>query len=98
MNEKIESAKKVQSQLYIVPDKDDMYGQYEQYGLAKRVAAAFDETPEISNIHTLYIEQINSTILLKGKVPSQSALEKVIDIAAQVRGVSLIDFSRVEVG
>lgn len=98
MNEKIKTPKKVQSQLYIPPEKGGIHQQYDQYGLAKRVAAAFDENPEISNIHTLYIEQIDSTILLKGKVPNQSALEKMINIAAQVRGVSVINFSCVEVG
>ncbi|MBC7879764.1 MAG: hypothetical protein H7Y37_00375 [Anaerolineae bacterium] len=98
MDENIESGKKVQSQLYIPPEKGGIHRQYDQYGLARRVASAFDENLEISNIHTLYIEQIDSTILLKGKVPNQSALQKMIDIAAQVRGVAVIDFSCVEVG
>lgn len=97
MSEKSKSVDQEFTYPHIPPERVGLHGKYDQYGLAKRVAAAFDDDPEISNIHTLYIEQIGSIILLKGKIRDQSILLKAVDIAACVGGVSSIDFTQVEV-
>ncbi len=46
-------------------------GELDPSGLAKRVALAFDEDPDVEDIETIYLSQKGSIITLKGKVPSQ---------------------------
>ena len=54
------------------------FGQYDQSGLAKRVAAAFDEDQQLDDLDTVYIAQTSSTVVLKGKPPSQDFLDKMV--------------------
>jgi len=72
-------------------------GKYDQSGLAKRVAAAFDDDDAIDDIHTLYVAQTGGTVVLKGKVPSQAILTKIIAVAGKVPGATSVDSSQVEV-
>ncbi|MDF5740078.1 BON domain-containing protein [Nostoc sp. S13] len=66
-------------------------GEYDQSGLAKRVALAFDEEPELDDVDTLWVAQTGSTVVLKGKVPSQEILNKMISVANSVSGATDVD-------
>lgn len=73
-------------------------GEYDQSGLAKRVALAFDQDAEVENLDSVYVAQTGSTIVLKGKVPSQQLLSKLVSIARSVNGTTSVETSQVSVG
>jgi osmotically-inducible protein OsmY len=82
----------------IPAERVGLNGEFDQSGLAKRVAAAFDDDPAIDDINTLYVAQTSGTVVLKGKVPSQDILNKMIAVAKGVSGTTGVDSSQVEIG
>ncbi|BAY43886.1 hypothetical protein SAMD00079811_14730 [Scytonema sp. HK-05] len=73
-------------------------GEYDQSGLAKRVALAFDENPEFDDINNLWVAQTGSTVVLKGEVPSQEILDQLVNIASGVSGATDVTTDEVSVG
>jgi osmotically-inducible protein OsmY len=73
-------------------------GEFDESGLAKRVALAFDNDSTLDDVETLWVAQLGSTVVLKGKVPSQDMLNKAVSIARGVNGASAVDSSQVTVG
>ncbi|MEM9149938.1 MAG: phospholipid-binding protein [Cyanobacteria bacterium P01_F01_bin.3] len=82
-----------------VPDyKVGLDGNFDESGLAKRVALAFDEDSQLDDIDTLWVAQTSATVVLKGKVPSQAILDKMVKVAKATDGTDAVDTSQVEVG
>jgi len=82
-----------------VPDyKVGLDGDFDESGLAKRVALAFDEDDQLDDIDTLWVAQTSATVVLKGKVPSQAILDKMVKVAKDTDGTDSVDSSQVEVG
>ena len=81
----------------IPPEKVGINGEYDEAGLAKRVAAAFDEDPTFSDVDTVYVAQEGSTVVLKGQVPDQSLLEQMETLIMEVDGATAVDASQVTV-
>jgi osmotically-inducible protein OsmY len=73
-------------------------GEYDQSGLAKRVALAFDQDPSVTDIDTLWVAQTSGTVVLKGRVPNQGDLDRMVQIARGVNGATSVDTSQVQVG
>jgi osmotically-inducible protein OsmY len=73
-------------------------GEYDQSGLAKRVAQAFDENPALDDIDTVWVAQTGSSVVLKGKVPSQDMLNSLVSVASSVNGASGVNTDQVEIG
>ncbi|NEQ29791.1 MAG: phospholipid-binding protein [Leptolyngbya sp. SIO4C5] len=73
-------------------------GKYDQSGLAKRVAVAFDQDPELDDIETVYVAQLSSQVVLKGKAPSQAIVDKLAAVAGRVKGATEVDTSGLTVG
>ncbi len=82
----------------IPPERIGLNGEYDQSGLAKRVAQAFDVDPTLDDIETLWVAQLGTTVVLKGKVPSQALLDQTIAIARGVNGAANVDSSQVTIG
>lgn len=82
----------------IPPERVGLNGEYDQSGLAKRVALAFDQDASVTDIDTLWVAQTGGTVVLKGKVPSQDDLNKMVQIASSVNGATSVDTAQVEVG
>lgn len=82
----------------IPPERVGLNGEYDQSGLAKRVALAFDQDPQVADVDTVYVAQTSSTVVLKGKAPSQEIVNRLIEIANGVNGASAVDVDQVEVG
>jgi hypothetical protein len=72
-------------------------GEYDQSGLAKRVAQAFDMDGSVGDIETLWVAQTGSNVVLKGKVPDEGSLTRLVEIASNVNGASNVDTSQVEI-
>ncbi len=82
----------------IPPERMGLNGEYDQSGLAKRVALAFDEDPQLDDVDTLYVAQTGSTVVLKGEVPSQDILDQMISVAQGVSGATDVSSDQVTVG
>ncbi len=82
----------------IPPERVGLNGEYDQSGLAKRVALAFDQDQQLDDVDTLWVAQTTSTVVLKGKVPSQEILNKMVSVAQSVQGATNVDTREVTIG
>lgn len=82
----------------IPAERMGLNGEYDQSGLAKRVALAFDEDPNLDDIDTLYVAQTGSVVVFKGRVPSQEILNQMVATALQVNGATNVETDQVAVG
>ncbi len=82
----------------IPPERVGLNGEYDESGLAKRVALAFDQDPRVSDKGHVWIAQTSTTIVLKGKVLNQEELNNLIDIASNVNGATYVDTSQLQIG
>jgi osmotically-inducible protein OsmY len=82
----------------IPPERVGLNGEYDQSGLAKRVAKAFDDDASLTDVETLWVAQLGSTVVLKGSVPSQEMLDKFVSTAQGVNGATSVDAAQVNVG
>lgn len=74
-----------------------LQGEYDQSGLAKRVAAAFEQDPELAKISTIYVAQTGSTVVLRGTVSDRANLDKLVNVARGIEGATRVDTSQVQV-
>ncbi|MBE9051362.1 BON domain-containing protein [Nostocales cyanobacterium LEGE 11386] len=81
----------------IPPERLGLNGEYDQSGLAKRVALAFDQDPQLDDINTLWVAQTGSTVVLKGQVPSQEILNKMMSVARSVHGTTGVETNQVTI-
>jgi osmotically-inducible protein OsmY len=82
----------------IPPERMGLNGEYDQSGLAKRVAQAFDANPDVADIETVYVAQHGTTVVLKGTVPSQEIVTRLVTIAKGVKGATGVETNQVSVG
>jgi osmotically-inducible protein OsmY len=83
----------------IIPaERVGLNGEYDQSGLAKRVALAFDQDSSLADIDSLYVAQTGGTVVLKGSVPSQEILDQMVSIAQGVSGATDVQTDQVSVG
>ncbi len=82
----------------IPPERVGLNGEYDQSGLAKRVALAFDQHSDVADINTVYVAQTGSTVVLKGTVPSQDILTRLVQIAKSVNGATSVETNQVNIG
>jgi len=73
-------------------------GEYDQSGLAKRVALAFDQDSDLADIDTVYVAQTGSVVVLKGQAPSQETLNQMVAVALDVNGATNVETEQVTVG
>ncbi|OAB59530.1 phospholipid-binding protein [Phormidium willei BDU 130791] len=91
------SAEEAESGEPIPPERVGLDGKYDQSGLAKRVVRAFDDNPDTNDIETIWVAQLGTKVVLKGTVPAQADLDRLVGIAEGVEGASEVDTSEVEV-
>jgi osmotically-inducible protein OsmY len=72
-------------------------GEYDQSGLAKRVAAAFDQDASVADIDTVWVAQTGGTVVLKGEAPSQEQLNRLIEIANEQSGAEAVNAEQVTI-
>lgn len=82
----------------IPPEKVGPDGDFDESGLAKRVALAFDDDAQVGELERLWIAQLGSKVVLKGECPSQALLNRAVTIAKGVNGATDVDTSEVAVG
>lgn len=82
----------------IAPERVGLNGEYDQSGLAKRVALAFDEDADLADEERLWVAQTGGTVVLKGEVTDQATLDKMVSIASGVSGATDVETDQVTVG
>jgi osmotically-inducible protein OsmY len=82
----------------IPPERVGLNGEYDQSGLAKRVALAYDEDPDLADEERLWVAQTGGTVVLKGEVTDQATLNKMVSVARSVNGCTAVDTTQVKVG
>jgi hypothetical protein len=81
----------------IAPERMGLNGEYDQSGLAKRVALAFDMDMMLRDIDTIHVAQTGSTVVLKGSIASQDLLQKMVGVARSTSGAMAVDTSQVKI-
>ncbi|MBU6228195.1 MAG: hypothetical protein KGQ93_00675 [Cyanobacteria bacterium REEB459] len=71
----------------INPAKVGLDGQFDESGLAKRVAKALDDA-NVSDTVGLWVAQTDSTVVLKYNPDAESVLERAKEIALGVEGAT----------
>jgi osmotically-inducible protein OsmY len=82
----------------VAAERMGVNGEYDQSGLAKRVSLAFDEDASVTEVDTLWVAQTGSSVVLKGSVPSQEILDRMVEIASGVSGTTNVAIDQVTVG
>ncbi len=82
----------------VAPERLGLNGEYDQSGLAKRVALAFDEDASVTDVEGLWVAQTGSSVVLKGSVPSQEILDRMVELASGVSGATDVSIDQVTVG
>jgi osmotically-inducible protein OsmY len=82
----------------VAPERVGLSGEYDQSGLAKRVALAFDEDASVTDVETLWVAQTSGSVVLKGSVPSQEILDKMVELASGVSGATDVNIDEVTIG
>jgi osmotically-inducible protein OsmY len=81
----------------IPAERVGLNGEYDQSGLAKRVAAAFDQDSSVADIETVWVAQTGGTVVLKGEAPSQEQLNRLIEIANEQSGAEAVNAEQVTI-
>ena len=84
------------AQATIPPERVGLNGEYDQSGLAKRVAKAFDQAG-FQDHQTVWIAQTGTTVVLKGKCHDQALLNKMVEIARGVHGAGAVETNQVTI-
>lgn len=81
----------------IPPERVGVRGEYDHYGLAKRVWLNCCEAVGADAIAQLSVKQRGSVVILHGHVQSQALLEQLIHLAMQVEGATNVEVRGVQV-
>jgi osmotically-inducible protein OsmY len=82
----------------VAAERVGVNGEYDQSGLAKRVALAFDEDASVTDEERLWVAQTGSSVVLKGEVSSQEVLDRMVELASGVSGATDVSIDQVTVG
>ncbi|NMF83862.1 phospholipid-binding protein [Nodosilinea sp. P-1105] len=75
----------------IPPERVGLTGEYDYYGLTKRVQAAFYSRFGRPNMARLVLKQRGSTIILSGQVDSQALVEPMVELAVSIDGATHVE-------
>ncbi|MBD2259083.1 hypothetical protein H6G13_16055 [Pseudanabaena sp. FACHB-2040] len=81
----------------IPPERVGVRGEYDHYGLAKRVWLHYCEAFGSEIIASLSVKQRGSVVILHGQIRSQFLLEQLIQLAMQVEGTTNVEVRGVQV-
>lgn len=84
------SVASVSKEKSILPEKVGLDGEFDESGLAKRVALALDEA-DISDDVGLWVAQTGSTVVLKYNEDAKGILSKAKSVAQNVEGASSVE-------
>jgi hypothetical protein len=87
----------VPSLLSIPPERVGANGEYDYYGLAKRVQAGLRKGFGCDVANHLYIQQRGSAILLSGNVSSRALAEAITQFILSLDGATQVELRQLQV-
>ena len=81
----------------IPPERVGLRGEYDHYGLQKRVEATLSHHFSEDAIARLIIRQRGRVIVLHGRVPSPDLLQAIINLIYEVDGIGQVELRGVDI-
>ncbi len=81
----------------IPPERVGLDGEYDYYGLAKRIQSSFHQAVGRSNVAQLAIKQRGSAVILSGHVDTLPLLDRLVELALQAEGASHVEVHNVQI-
>jgi osmotically-inducible protein OsmY len=81
----------------IPPERVGLKGEYDHYGLAKRVKKRFCDRLGSHSVRNILVKQRGAAVLISGKVAHQSMVEQLVEIAMEVDGATHVEVRDVQV-
>jgi hypothetical protein len=81
----------------IPPERVGLTGDYDHYGLAKRVTLAFNQAFETSEMAKLRVTQRGAVVVVMGNIDSQRLLIRLVQVAMGVSGAVDVEVNGVSV-
>jgi osmotically-inducible protein OsmY len=81
----------------IPPERVGLEGEYDYYGLAKRIRARFHEGWGRSATAHLSVKQRGSAVILSGQIENLDLLDQLIEAALRTEGASHVEVCDVQV-
>ena len=78
------------------PERVGPNGEYDHYGLKKRVEVAFNKHFPPETLAHLSVSQRGRVVILHGRVPTHTTLQNLISIAESVEGTIRVECAWVE--
>ena len=79
------------------PECMGLEGEYDSFGLVRRLAESLDQQPDLAAIDTVTLTQHGCAICLAGSVKDGAVLDRIVDIATHLDGTREVDASQVSV-
>ncbi|PZO42773.1 MAG: phospholipid-binding protein [Leptolyngbya sp.] len=81
----------------IPPERVGLGGEYDYYGLAKRIQASFHGQVGRGAVRQLTVKQRGSAVILIGHVESLDLLDQLVDLALNTEGTTHVEVQDVQV-
>lgn len=81
----------------IPPERIGLYGEYDYYGLSKRVRVALVEAFSPEDLRHIKVRQRGAMVVLLGNVPNRNLLSRIVQVAVTVEGIVGIEFNGVSI-
>ncbi|MBW4459344.1 MAG: hypothetical protein KME47_03770 [Nodosilinea sp. WJT8-NPBG4] len=81
----------------IPPERVGLNGEYDYYGLAKRIKTSFHGHVGREAVKQLTVKQRGSAVILSGQVDTLDLLDRLIDLALHTEGTTHVEVHDVQV-
>ncbi|WOD37507.1 hypothetical protein [Nodosilinea sp. E11] len=81
----------------IPPERVGLSGEYDYYGLAKRIQANFCSHAGRAAVRQITVKQRGSTVILSGRVDSLHLLDQLVNLALHTEGATHVEVQDVQV-
>ena len=82
----------------VPPELMGLEGEYDDFGLVRRLAQALDHVPGLAEIDTVQLIQHGSTVALAGEIRDRATLDRLVEVARRIDGTRSVDVTQVTVG
>ncbi|MFQ4135926.1 hypothetical protein PGN35_006355 [Nodosilinea sp. PGN35] len=81
----------------IPPERVGLNGEYDYYGLAKRIKTSFHTQVGRDAVKQLTVKQRGSAVILSGQVDTLDLLDQLVDLALRTEGTTHVEVHDVQV-
>lgn len=75
----------------IPPERVGLHGEYDHYGLKKRVEAVFKQSCSAADLADVTVNQRGRVVILQGRVASKELLWRLVELASGVEGATKVE-------